>query len=264
MNLIGRFRQLFIIVIAIQFFVSNADCQGVNELITELRNGNLDSVNETLLENPSVAFELEYCNFLVQNPKYIKSTNVDQLLASHLLPLVNDVELAKYLVEELGADVNFEPRRFVWPLDAAIRACNVDLVEYLLSQNANPNIETFDGSLLSNLADGGMYLSYLRKRVHDLRVREEERLNIAIMIDRLEKNELEILTLLIENGGNLDYVTHDEKNLWQIAKSSGNDEVVALLDNYKDRDDLRREGEPLRPREFPPVPLLLPQPAGDE
>ena len=153
--------------------------------------------------------------------------------------------MAKQLVEEMGADVNFESENSGWPLQIACRVCDIELVEYLLAQNANPNIETSTSSLLSYLARGVQTVRF-RSVVSGDVITDEERLAHQ-WIEHFEPKEIEIMKMLIDNGGDITYITPEGKSLVQIAQESGSDRMAAMLKKQERGRHHRREEEPLRP-----------------
>lgn len=139
---------------------------------------------------------------------------------------------------KLGADVNTHGASAYTPLNLAVRNGDIDIVRKLLSLGANPNQPANYGSgdkiAVGNLS---LVINYTEHPVPLVQLLIEAGVRVAddpvALKDAIEEGEIELVSLLIKNGGNVDdglqfAVMYDQIDIAELMLESGADPNVGI------------------------------------
>lgn len=168
-------------------------------------------------------------------------TNPNALNQKGITPLHSAAEkghlkIVKLLVDQYGANVNFQiPVNSScchgWTaLMIAAAEGHREVVQYLLSKGANPNLRNRHGRTALMFPVNYRFLAIAKllidKGADPNAVDEQGR---GMVIVATEKNYPDVLKLLLAAGARPDVKTSDGKNALQVAEAQGFREIVQLL-----------------------------------
>lgn len=169
-------------------------------------------------------------------------TNPNDLNQKGVTPLYSAAEkghlkIVKMLVDQYGANINFQlPVNsccYNWTaLMIAAAEGHKDVVQYLLSKGANPNLRNRYGRTALMFPVNYRYLAIAKllidKGADPNAVDDKGR---GMVIVAAEKNYPDVLKLLLAAGAKPDVKSSDGKTALQIAEARGFSEIVQLLKN---------------------------------
>jgi len=191
-----------------------------NELFLAVSNGDLDKV-KSLLKSGS-------------NPNS-KDAFGEHILESALNLKQNRIEMFKLLIES-GADINTRVRQ-----EPLIFIPNTEIIEYLLSKGANPNMKSDSGATpLMNNAKWGTKETVNLLLSAGANINEQDNIGNTPLIYAVNKNlsrdnnlRIDVVKLLIEKGANPNIQNKQGQTAFSIAASLGDNEVYQILQSYK-------------------------------
>ncbi|KAK3091926.1 hypothetical protein FSP39_023766 [Pinctada imbricata] len=117
--------------------------------------------------------------------------------------ITGQLELAKILLK-YGADVNGMSDSNSTALRASCYKCNLEMVEYLISEGANVNIPNRYGcSCLMNAVESTEIVKYLVEHGADINARENGKLQLTAVHYAIHNNNMDALKLIVEAGADL-------------------------------------------------------------
>ncbi|MDP0561760.1 MAG: ankyrin repeat domain-containing protein [Candidatus Endonucleobacter sp. (ex Gigantidas childressi)] len=145
---------------------------------------------------------------------------------------MNNFEKVKYLIDDLGADINYTFSSQPSPLATAITSNNATMVDYLIEHGANVN----EFSWFNNNKSKPLFMAVSQNNCSVVQCLIDHKALINEIVDGVSplhlavlNGDMDVIKYLCENGADINNKHDNNKSPFDVAKDEGKKEIVTYF-----------------------------------